>query len=317
MNEKLVKQIKLLSSQLESSMKKPKEVAKEAAAEDKAKEKEIEVAQKKVKCLQKEIAELRAKLEVKTGYERIVELENQIKEIDIKHAECLKELKGLESIEKMQDKELEKYAQLRKPSDKFKELNDQLKEAKERNKELEKKIQADAANNYKQHVNLVDLQEKLHKLKEEKLLMRKAEASPAHDARKEHIKLPEEETLKKSITSLKKRIEFERSVSRKQIEAMKEELEQLRAQVKEREQEKKLRAERLKESKLLVRHNQLEPLNLSNKVKEIAQPVSIVEAPAEKEVRGNQLEPLKKEEVVSKKPKKEMAEVNCQTDDPY
>ena len=243
--------------------------------------------------LHREVAELRAKLEMKTGYERIIELQNQIKEIDIKHNECLKELKGLESIEKIQDRELEKYAQLKRPSDIYKELNDQLKGARERNKELEKKIQVDTANNYKQHINLVDLQEKLHKLKEEKILSKKATEANTEvgtSQQREYMKLPEEEVLKKSIASLKKRIEFERNVSRKQIEAAKEELEQLRAQAKEMEQEKKPKAERLKESRLLVRHNQLEPLNLTNKtVNEVPQSM----LPPENIEKHNLLTPLK------------------------
>jgi len=219
-----------------------------------------------VKSLQKEIASLRAKLEAKTGYEKIIDLENKLKETDMKYSDLQKELKGLETIEKNQEKELEKLMQAQEPNNKIKELNEQLKSAKEKNKELEKKIQADTASYQKQHVNLIDLQEKLQKLKEEKLLWKKAiaEGLPApieEKNTKEVSKKPEEEMLKNSIRSLKKRIEFERNTSKKTVEGLRTELANLLQQIKEAEQENKLNAAKLKELKPLLRHNQLKPLN--------------------------------------------------------
>ncbi len=240
-----------------------------------AREKEVETAQKRVKALQKEIAGLRAKLDAKTGYDKIIDLENKLKETDMKYAELQKELRGLEQIEKNQEKELEKLMQAQEPNNKIKELNEQLKAVKDKNKELEKKIQADTASYQKQHINLIDLQEKLQKLKEEKLLWKKAlaEGLPApiedpKDTGTGNTKKSEEEMLKNSIRSLRKRIEFERGNSKKQIDSFKNELAQLQMQIKEAEQENKLNAAKLKELKPLLRHNQLKPLNTETAAEE-------------------------------------------------
>ncbi len=183
----------------------------------------------------------------------------------MKYATLQKELQGLEQIEKNQEKELEKLTLNQQPNSKIKELNEQLKSAKDRNKELEKKIQADTASYQKQHINLLDLQEKLQRLKEEKLQWRKAIAeklpAPVDDKEGKETKKSEEEVLKNSIRSLKKRIEFERGVSKKNIESLKAELGQLQLQIKEAEQENRLNAAKLRELKPLLRHNQLKPLN--------------------------------------------------------
>ena len=229
-----------------------------------AREAEVEGAQKRVKSLQKEISGLRAKLDAKTGYEKIIDLENKLKETDMKYSELQKELKGLEQIEKNQEKELEKLRQSQEPNGKLKDLNDQLKAAKDKNKDLEKKIQADASSYQKQHVSLIDVQEKLQKLKEEKIQWKRAIAegvpTPYEEKTADTGKKTEEEMLKYSIKSLKKRIEFERASSKKQVDLLKTELSQLQLQIKEAEQESKLNAAKLKELKPMLRHNQLKPL---------------------------------------------------------
>eukprot|EP00831_Metopus_contortus_P003366 TRINITY_DN11240_c0_g1_i1.p1 TRINITY_DN11240_c0_g1~~TRINITY_DN11240_c0_g1_i1.p1 ORF type:complete len:182 (+),score=50.46 TRINITY_DN11240_c0_g1_i1:243-788(+) len=100
MNEKLVKELKVLSNNLDKSLEKarskPKPLDPYVDASIKAREKEVEEAQKKIKGLQKEISSLRSKLEAKTGYEKIIDLENKLKEADNKYNELQKELKGLE-----------------------------------------------------------------------------------------------------------------------------------------------------------------------------------------------------------------------------
>ena len=194
---------------------------------------------------------------------RVIDLENKLKESDMKYAELQKEMKNLEQIEKNQQKELDKLSQNRESSNKIQELTEQLKKAKEKNKELEKKIQADAASYQKQHVNLLDLQERLQRLKEEKAQWKKAIADKqtAPGAEKEgKDKKSEEDILKNSIRSLRKRIEFERANSKKTTDTLKAELAQLQTQIKEAEQENKLNVAKLKELKPLLRHNQLKPL---------------------------------------------------------
>jgi chromosome segregation ATPase len=193
----------------------------------------------------------------------VIDLENKLKESDMKYAELQKELKNLEQIEKSQQKELDKLTQNRESSNKIQELTEQLKKAKEKNKELEKKIQADAASYQKQHVSLLDLQEKLQKLKEEKAQWKKAiaekQAGPGADKETKEKK-SEEEILKNSIRSLRKRIEIERANSRKATDGLKTELAQLQTQIKEAEQENKLNVAKLKELKPMLRHNQLKPI---------------------------------------------------------
>ena len=229
----------------------------------------MDAAQRRVKSLQKEVNTLRGKLDAKIGYDKIVELENKLKETETKYSEYQEEYKGLELIKKKQEKELESLMQNKTVNTKIEELNKQLKQVKERNKELEKKMQLDTANYQKQHVALIDLQEKIQKAKEERLYWKKAIADglpPFVDTRNEEDKnmgrKSEDEMIRNSIILIKRRIEFERSNSKKQIESLKAELAQLQLQIKEVEQENKLNSAKLKELKPLLKHNQLKPLNM-------------------------------------------------------
>jgi len=74
MNEKLVKELKILTTTLDKSLEKNRTKQKAANpytdANLKARERELENAQKQIKTYQKEIAGLKAKLEAKTGYEK-------------------------------------------------------------------------------------------------------------------------------------------------------------------------------------------------------------------------------------------------------
>lgn len=215
--------------------------------------------------MQKEVNALRGKLETKMGYDKMVELENKLRETEMKHAQYQEEYKGLENIRRKQEKELELLALNSAAKSKIEELNNQLKQAKERNKELEKKMQMDAANHKRQHVALIDIQEKIQKAKEEKLYWKKAIAEglpPLADEKGQREgRKTEEEMLLNSIMLVKKRIEFERGSSKKQIESLKAELMMLQRQIKEIEQENKLSTAKLKQLKPLLKHNQLRPLN--------------------------------------------------------
>ncbi len=182
----------------------------------------------------------------------------------MKNQELQKEIKALELIQKNQEKELDKLTGNSEANNKIKALNEQLKAAKEKNKEIEKKIQAESASYQKQHNHLLDLQEKYHKLKKDKVLLKKAiadrnagrvEETPAED------KKSEAEILKASIKSTQKRIDLERTTAKKTLEATKKEIEEYQKKIKEAEQENRLNTSKLAELKKKMRHNQLKPLD--------------------------------------------------------
>lgn len=182
----------------------------------------------------------------------------------MKNNELEKEIKALETIQKNQEKEMEKNSGSSENSTKMKALNDQLKSTKEKNKELEKKIQAESASYQKQHNHLLDLQEKLQQLKKEKIRWKKAIAEKLPcppEENEEEQKKSEEDILKSSLQSLKRRLEIERATSKKTLEGLKNEITNFQMKIKEAEQENKLNTAKLAELKKMMRHNQLKPLN--------------------------------------------------------
>eukprot|EP01022_Parablepharisma_sp_SALTPOND_P016069 TRINITY_DN2317_c0_g1_i1.p1 TRINITY_DN2317_c0_g1~~TRINITY_DN2317_c0_g1_i1.p1 ORF type:complete len:258 (+),score=69.60 TRINITY_DN2317_c0_g1_i1:846-1619(+) len=194
---------------------------------------------------------------------RIIDLENKLKEGEMKNQELQKEIKALEQIQKNQEKELDKIMGNSEANNKIKALNEQLKKTKEKNKELEKKIQAESTSYQKQHNYLLDLQEKYQKLKKDKIIWKKAiveKKLPPAEGEEENDKRSEEEVIKTSIASLQKRLEVERSTSKKTLEGLKTEISEYQRKIKEAEQEFKLNTAKLTELKKLMRHNQLKPL---------------------------------------------------------
>ena len=215
-------------------------------------------------ALHKEVGKLRVRLDAKIGYEKIIDLENRIKEADMIYSGYVSEYKGLETIKEKQDKDYDILIQSKESTEKITELNNQLKEAKERNKELEKKIQADSMTYQKQHESFVNLQEKLKKIKEEKFAWKKAlaEGLPPPKDDKPQGKKSEEEMLKNTILLIRKKMNFERNAHKKQMDALNSEMTQLQMSIKEIEQENKLNSAKIKQLKPLLKHNQLSPLNL-------------------------------------------------------
>lgn len=195
---------------------------------------------------------------------RIIDLENKIKEGQKKNLQLDKEIQALELVQKNQENELGKNAENTEGNSKIKMLNEQLKTTKEKNKELEKKIQAESASSQKQHNYLLDLQEKLQQLRKDKVRWKKAIADGLPcppDENKEEKKKPEEEVLKTSVLSLKRRFEMEKATTKKMVEIQKNEIAQYQMKIKEAEQENKLNTTKLAELKKMMRHNQLIPLN--------------------------------------------------------
>eukprot|EP01022_Parablepharisma_sp_SALTPOND_P000704 TRINITY_DN1044_c0_g1_i2.p7 TRINITY_DN1044_c0_g1~~TRINITY_DN1044_c0_g1_i2.p7 ORF type:complete len:356 (-),score=89.76 TRINITY_DN1044_c0_g1_i2:11477-12544(-) len=267
MNEKLQKELKILTANLDKSLEKSKLKQKFPVSSNDAnlnpREKELENMQRKIKAYQKEIAALKEKLEAKTGYEKIIDLENKLREGERKNQELQKQAQALEQILKNQEKELEKIKGNSETSGKLKALNEKLKTCKERNKELEKKLQSESASYQKQHTTLLDLQEKVQKLKYEKLRWKKAVADklPAPpDEGANEAKRSEEEILQASLASLQKRLKIEKQTAAKTLEAAKAEVTEYQRKVKEAEQEQKLNTAKLAELKKVTRHNQLKPL---------------------------------------------------------
>ena len=265
MNDKLTKELKSLTSTLEKSTEKFKQKPKYSTdATVQAKEKELDALDKQVKAYQKEILTLKDKMNAKTEYRLIIDLENKLKDSETKTAELQKQAVTLEQILHNQEKELEKLKGGTEGSAKLKSLQEQLKVSKERNKELEKKIQGESSSYQKQHTTLLNLQEKVHKLKQEKMRWKKAIAEklpePFDEEYDEESKRSEEEILNYSLNTLQKRLKGEKAAAAKALEATKTEIEQFQTKVKEAEQEQKLNTAKLAELKKQLRHNQLKPL---------------------------------------------------------
>lgn len=188
-----------------------------------------------------------------------------MKESEMKNIELDKEIHALEQIQKNQEKELEKNSEGSEGNNKIKTLNQQLKATKEKNKELEKKIQTESASYQKQHNQMLDLQEKLQELRKEKIRWKKAIAEglpcPPDENQEEDGKKSDEDVLKTSVLSLKKRLELEKINAKKTAEAQKNEIASLQMKIKEAEQENKLNSAKLSDLKKQMRHNQLTPLN--------------------------------------------------------
>jgi len=270
-NEKLQKELKAVSGTLSKSSEKQKLRQKASNNENiKAKERELDIIQRQMQGYQKEIALLKEKLAAKTGYDKIIDIENTLKDGDMKTQELLKQEKTLKDILKTQERELEKLRKDFGFTEKLKSLNDELKQYKEANKELEKKMQAENQNYQKCHTKLMDLQSKIQRLKEEKLRWKKAIAdklpAPPNEVIEES-KRSEEEILQESLTLLQKRLKTEKATNAKNLKIVRMEIEEYEKKVKEAEQEARLNTDKLSQLRKVLRFRQLDPLDDNEKNK--------------------------------------------------
>jgi hypothetical protein len=264
-NEKLQKELKVLSGTLNKSSEKSKLRQKASTNENiKAKERELDVVQKQMQGYQKEIGSLKDKLAAKTGYDKIIDIENTLKDGDMKTQELLKQEKMLKDILKTQERELGKLKKDFGFTEKLKSLSEELKQYKEANRELEKKIQAENQSYQKCHTKFMDLQSKMQRLKEEKLRWKKAVAdklpAPPNEVIEES-KRSEEEILQESLTLLQKRLKTEKAISTKNLRAVRMEIEEHERRLKEAEQEAKLNTDKLSQLRRVLRFRQLNPLD--------------------------------------------------------
>jgi len=323
MNEKLMKELKNLQQNLDKTAEKQKISQKSSnVAENeklKNKQKELENVQKQVKSYQKEINSLKEKLDAKTGYEKIIDLENKLKEVEMRNADLSKQQASLEQILKNQEKELEKIRNGGEGSTKLKALNEQLKTVKEKNKELEKKITAESASYQKQHTQLLDLQEKVQELRERKIKWKKAIAdklpAPPDEDESNENKKNEEEVLQASLLSLQKRLKMEKASGAKALDAGKAEIAELQVKVKEAEQEQKLNTAKLSELKKMMRHNQLKPIEDSKDLPHSTLLEPILKSETEKSQSVRETLETKLGEVLAE-PKKEEKKVETEKPTP-
>eukprot|EP00826_Nyctotherus_ovalis_P049438 TRINITY_DN5984_c0_g1_i2.p1 TRINITY_DN5984_c0_g1~~TRINITY_DN5984_c0_g1_i2.p1 ORF type:complete len:583 (+),score=224.16 TRINITY_DN5984_c0_g1_i2:59-1807(+) len=271
-NGKLQKELKALSATLSKSSEKPRlrQKASESTGSEhiKAKERELDAVQKQMQGYQREIALLKEKLAAKTGYEKIIDIENVLKDGEMKTQELLKQERTLKGILRTQEKELEKLKKDFGLSEKLKSLSEELRQYKEANKELEKKMQAENQNYQKCHTRLMDLQSKAQNLKEEKLRWKKAVADkvPAPPSEVvEETKRSDAEILQESLGLLQKRLRTEKAVNARNLKAVRAEVEEYEKKIKEAEQEARLNTDKLSQLRRILRFRQLSPLEDSEK----------------------------------------------------
>jgi 23S rRNA maturation mini-RNase III len=121
--------------------------------------KELETLQEKVAVLHKEVRTLKAKMNSKTGYVDLVDLENKVKEADAVYEKYVREYSGLEMFNIKQSKDLNSLVRRRASTGLIGELHNKL----------ERKVHAEARNSQKQHENCINLQERLQKVVEQNI----------------------------------------------------------------------------------------------------------------------------------------------------
>jgi chromosome segregation ATPase len=146
----------------------------------KQKKQELEKIQNKIKHRQKEISSMRRQLEGSYNIDKIISLEDEVKN----KTRILKELKEenqcLIAVQREQEKALQNMKKDYELDDKISELNDQLKQAKERLRNLQFKQRQEERLLKQQHEQAIVLKERVHRM--EQLVKdhkkRKAEQKP-------------------------------------------------------------------------------------------------------------------------------------------
>lgn len=109
--------------------------------------------------LKKQNDQLKAKLEHKEGFTRVLELEDKLKESERRNAELQKEVKSMARIQNDQGKALEKIINEGDFHNKIKYMQDELRKAKEKIKDLEDKQRREDKNSLQVQEHLVKLEE--------------------------------------------------------------------------------------------------------------------------------------------------------------
>ncbi|CDW89959.1 UNKNOWN [Stylonychia lemnae] len=131
----------------------------------KLKEKEIQAYATIIASLKKQNEQLKSKLEHKEGMNRVLDLEDKLKESERQRAELQKEVKSMQRIQQDQGKALDKLVNEGDYPNKIKSLMEQLKLAKEKIRELEDKSRKDDKNSLQVQDYLIKLEEQNRELK--------------------------------------------------------------------------------------------------------------------------------------------------------
>ncbi len=195
--------------------------------------------------------------------DRVIELENKLRESEMNNRRLQDEVKSLTNIQKNQGKELNRIMGNQEYENKIKSLNEEAKKARERVKELEKRLAAETSESQKSHILAGDLRDKYVRLKEEQKNLKSGSPLPDQSYEKEEKK-DAVEVLQTSINSLQRMIRLERSGNKKLIESLLQDKANMQSRLKEIEQENRVGAIKVTEMKRSVRHNQLRPLPCSD-----------------------------------------------------
>jgi len=189
----------------------------------------MENAQKQIKIYQKEINLLKQKLENLTGYNKIVELENKLKESELKIIDQNKEIRILKEIQKREEKDINKTLIEQDFEKKIQNITEMLKNEKIRNRELEKKLLEEQKSNIKLHALIVELQEKNKKSKNE-LNETKCEhrfKEKKEDSNEEKYK-EDIEKMQNLVKSIQRQLEKERIIFKRNTNLLKSEVNDLK-----------------------------------------------------------------------------------------
>jgi len=189
---------------------------------------------------------------------RVIDLENKLKESEMNNEKLDSELKALAKIQKLQDMEISKILGNQDYETKIKELNEEIKNTKLHLKDQERKLVSDSQDSQNLHEAVAELKSKYQKLKDEKEQILKK--SPSKSDENEESKKCEIDVLEASIQSIQKTLKFERAAHRKNIDNLTKEKSYLLNHLKEAEQERKVGVIKVSEVQKTVRHNQLKPL---------------------------------------------------------
>jgi len=214
----------------------------------------MENTKKQISVYQKEISSLKEKLDSHSGYDKVAELEEKLKESIATGISLQKEIKTLNQLQKNQGKELTRIGTKQEYENKIKSLNEQLKRLKEKSKEIDLKNSSVHQNDEKIKDFVRGLNEKYQKLKIEVENLKKQNNSPnLIEIKKEENSEKNSEELKVTLRALKSTLEKERILSKKELEIILVEMGEIRKKLKETEQENRLNALKLKELTRVIR----------------------------------------------------------------
>jgi len=282
MNEKLEKELKLISDRFTETVERAKVRRNSGDPHIRAKEKELETIQKKIDKCQKEVNEANGKISIEADYKRIAALKDKLKVGQNTNDKLKEQVKALKEVLKRQEGDIliinETYVKIQQLEAHSKEFKCKKSENKKLKKELSKVEKIDA----KEHREVIMLKGKLQQLKAERIQWEKAINNKLPGPFQEQTKKQDDESLKHILEQLQKRIKNEGILMNKNLEAAKAEMEEYQSKVKEAEQELNISNDLLKQFRKVLRHKQLKSLKRDEEVKAIEK-IDNVEGQKEKD----------------------------------